>query len=65
MICGRIKYRFGTGTNNVNGTSTPVLRIQDPGWVKNQDLDPGSESGMNILDHNSESLEVVFWFQNT
>jgi hypothetical protein len=23
----------------------------DPGWVKNQDPDPGSSSGMNIPDH--------------
>jgi hypothetical protein len=29
-------YRFGT--NNV--TATPVLRIRNPGWVKNQDPDP-------------------------
>jgi hypothetical protein len=31
--------------------------IRDPGWVKNQD--PGS--GMNILDHISESLETICW----
>jgi hypothetical protein len=31
----------------------------DPGWVKSQDSDPGS--GMNIPDHNSESLETIFW----
>jgi hypothetical protein len=29
--------------------------VRDPGWVKNQDPDPGT--GMNILDHISESLE--------
>ncbi len=33
--------------------------IGDPGWVKNQDPDPGS--GMNILDRISESLETFFW----
>ncbi len=60
MICGSSTYRFGT--NNV--TSTPVLRIRYPGWVKNQDLDPGSESGMNIPDHISASL-AVFWVKNT
>jgi hypothetical protein len=31
----------------------------DPGWVKNQDPDPGF--GMNILDHISKSLETIFW----
>jgi hypothetical protein len=35
----------------------PVLfRPLDPGWEKHPD--PGS--GMNILDHFSESLEIVF-----
>jgi hypothetical protein len=24
---------------------------------------PGSGSGMNNLDHNSESLETIFWFK--
>jgi hypothetical protein len=33
--------------------------IRDPGWVKNQDPDPGS--GMNIPDHIFESLETIFW----
>jgi hypothetical protein len=33
----------------------------DPGWVKNQDQDPGSRSGMNNQDHFSESLEAIFW----
>jgi hypothetical protein len=33
----------------------------DQGWVKNQDPDPGSRSGMNITDHISESLETIFW----
>jgi hypothetical protein len=33
----------------------------DPGWVKNEDLDPGSGSGMNIPDHISESSESIFW----
>jgi hypothetical protein len=32
---------------------------RDPGWVKNPD--PGSGSGMNNLDHISESLETIFW----
>jgi hypothetical protein len=31
--------------------------IRDPEWVKNQDPDSGSGSGMNISDHISESLE--------
>ncbi len=37
------------------------LRIRDPRWVKNQDPDAGSRSGMHILDHVSESLEPIFW----
>ncbi len=32
----------------------------DPGWVKNQDPDPESGSGMNIPDYISESLETFF-----
>ncbi len=36
---------------------------RDPGWVKNQDPDPGS--GMNIPDHISESFETIFWVKNT
>jgi hypothetical protein len=32
-----------------------------PGWVKNQDLDPGSGSGMNNPDNFFESLETIFW----
>jgi hypothetical protein len=28
---------------------------------KNEDPEPGSGSGMNILDHISESLETIFW----
>jgi hypothetical protein len=35
--------------------------IRDPGWVKNQDPDPGSGYGMNIPNHNFESLETVYW----
>jgi hypothetical protein len=35
-------------------------RIRDPEWVKNQDPDPGSGSGMNVPDHISESLETIF-----
>jgi hypothetical protein len=34
---------------------------RDPGWVENLDLDPGSESGMNIPDHINESLEAIVW----
>ncbi len=30
---------------------------------KNQDPDP--ESGMNIPDHISDSLETIFWIRNT
>jgi hypothetical protein len=33
------------------------IRIRDPGWVKNQDPDPGC----NDPDHISESLETNFW----
>jgi hypothetical protein len=29
--------------------------------VKNQDPDPGSESGKNKPDRISESLETIFW----
>jgi hypothetical protein len=36
------------------------IRVWDPGWVKNQDPDPGSGSGMNIPDNISESLETIF-----
>jgi hypothetical protein len=32
----------------------------DPGWVKNQDSDPVSGSGMNIPDYISDSLENFF-----
>jgi hypothetical protein len=42
-----------------NPFHNPVLRIRDPGWVKN--LDPRSGSGMNNPDHISESLETIFW----
>jgi hypothetical protein len=35
--------------------------IRDPGWVNNQDPDPGSGSRLNIPDHFSESLETIFW----
>jgi hypothetical protein len=34
---------------------------RDPGWVKIQDPNPGSGSGMNNLVHISESLEPFFW----
>jgi hypothetical protein len=37
---------------------TPGSGIRCPGWVKNQD--PGSGSGMNILDHIFESLQTIF-----
>ncbi len=39
--------------------------IRDPRWVKNQDPDAGSGSGMNIPDHISESAETTFWVENT
>ncbi len=32
-----------------------------PGSRMNKNQDPGSGSGMNILDHISESLETIFW----
>jgi hypothetical protein len=37
------------------------LDPRDPGWVKNQDPDPGSGSGMNNPDRITESLETIFW----
>jgi hypothetical protein len=43
----------GSGTFLTSGSG-------DPGWVKNQDLDQGCRSGMNISDHLSESLETIF-----
>jgi hypothetical protein len=39
--------------------------IQDPGWVKNQDPEPGSGSGMHIQDHISKSIETILWVKNT
>jgi hypothetical protein len=36
------------------------LWIQDQGWVKIQDPDPGSRYGMKNPDHISESLETIF-----
>jgi hypothetical protein len=50
-----------------------VLRIRDPvpfrpldpGWVKNQDPNPGSGFGMDIPDHTSENLETMFWVKKT
>jgi hypothetical protein len=38
---------------------------RDPEWVKNQDPDPGSGSGMNIPDHISESWEKNVGVKNT
>ncbi len=35
--------------------------VADPGWVNKNNQDPYPGSGMNIPDHNSESLETVFW----
>jgi hypothetical protein len=50
-----------------------VLRIQirdpvpfwplDPGSGMGKKQDPDPESGMNIPDHISESLETIFWFK--
>jgi hypothetical protein len=37
-----------------------VLWIRDTGWIKNHDPDPGSGSGMNILDQISKSLETIW-----
>jgi len=39
---------------------TPGSGFRDTGWVKIQDPDPGSGSGMNIPDHISESLETIY-----
>ncbi len=41
------------------------IQNQDPGWVKSQDPDPGSSSGMENLDHISESWETFFLGLNT
>jgi hypothetical protein len=38
---------------------TPESGIWDPGWVKKS----GSGSRMNNPDHNSESLETIFWVE--
>jgi hypothetical protein len=38
--------------------------IRDLGWVKNQDLDLGYESGMKNPDHISKCLETIFWVKN-
>jgi hypothetical protein len=38
-----------------------VLRIRDPVLIL--PLDPGSEFGMKIPDHISESLEIIFWIK--
>jgi E3 ubiquitin-protein ligase HECTD1 len=34
---------------------------RDPGWVKKS----RSGSGLNIPDHISENLEIIFWVKNT
>ncbi len=39
------------------------FRLLDLGWVKKQDPDQGSDSGMNSPDHISESLETIFWIK--
>ena len=36
------------------------IQDRDPGWVKSQDLDPGSGSGMDNPDLISESWETIF-----
>jgi hypothetical protein len=36
------------------------IQDQDPGWVKSQDPDPGSGSGVENPDHISESWETIF-----
>ena len=66
---------LATEKKMVNWHLLPVLRIRildpgsgafltpgirDPRWLKNQDPDPGSGSGMNNPDHISESLETIF-----
>jgi hypothetical protein len=38
-----------------------ILPFWPQGWVKNQDSDPGSGSGLNNPDHSFESLETTFW----
>jgi hypothetical protein len=73
--------RFFTYTKNqCCGSGSGIRCIFDP-WIRegeNQDPDPGSgsgmgmnnpkpdpESGMNIPDNISESLETIFWLKNT
>jgi hypothetical protein len=48
----------GMGGSVADPDPVPFLPL-DPGWVKNQDRDPGS--GKNNPDHISESLETIFW----
>jgi hypothetical protein len=62
---------FGFSKKAVPSPSTSVAD-PDPGsgafltpGVKNQDLYPGSGSGINILDGICESLETIFWLKNT
>jgi len=37
--------------------------VADPGWLKNQDPEPGSRSGMNYPDHIFRELRNKFWFK--
>ncbi len=51
--------------NTLPGVRYPTLLTfsvadPDPGWLKKQDSDPGSGSGMNNPDHISESLATNF-----
>ncbi len=49
--------------NDLSSVAEPDLGSSvflTPGWVKNQDLDPGSESVMNNLDHISTALKTIF-----
>jgi hypothetical protein len=60
--------RQNTGVSGSDQLGLPVLWIPDPapfwlldpGWLKNEDPDPGSGSEVNVLDHISESFKTIF-----
>ncbi len=65
-LCGPDPATTKYVTNNVCAALYNILLpipIRDPGWVKNQERDPGY--GMKFHDHISESLETIFWVKNT
>ncbi len=57
------KYNIGGGCQDINKNDNmhAVLRIRDPVLFLPSDL--GSEFAINIPDHISESLEIIFWIK--